>query len=91
MGLLSGMDYPIYHKMLSNALNAALLHAVNSRAAISTPEVYEAFSDGIKYGETREGHFPIEALKGKATKKAFHVTIYRMDQTGTYELTCYIL
>jgi len=84
------MEYPIYHATLSQALDAAINHAANSRASIAQSEVHEQFSEGLKYEETKQAHLSIVELKGKATKKYFHITIYRMS-SGTYELTCYIL
>lgn len=84
------MEYPIYHPHLSSAIDAAFNHAVNSRASISEDGLRALFDQGIGYGETKQGHCAIAQFKGKPTKKYFHATIYRMD-SGTYELTCYIL
>lgn len=85
------MEYPIYHPTLHQAIDAAFKHAVNSRAAIALVDLQDEFSQGVPYGETVQGHCVISELKGKPTKKFFHATIYRMSDTGTYELTCYIL
>ena len=83
--------YPIYHDLLTKALEAAKIEAFCQGAIIDRNELDEAYaSGGIPYGATREAHLPIEFLKGKNTKKHFHVSIYRMD-SGRYELTCYIL
>lgn len=83
--------YPIYHELLTLALQTAAAEAVCQGAIIDRNELDEAFATGgIPYGTTREAHLPIEFLKGKNTKKHFHVSIYRMD-SGRYELTCYIL
>jgi hypothetical protein len=83
--------YKIYHETLSSALFHAKVEAFASGAIINRDELDEAYSTGgVPYGTTREAHLPIEFLKSKATKKHFHVSIYRMD-SGRYELTCYIL
>lgn len=51
----------------------------------------EIFNAGpINYGQTRSHTFEISTLKGKPTRKGFHVTIYRME-SGRYELTTYVL
>lgn len=85
------LDLPIYHETLASALQTAELYAIGKKAIISRPALREEFATGgVPYGTTREGHVEIEFLKGKKTKKHFHVSIYRMD-SGRYELTCYIL
>ena len=84
------MEYPIYHETLSSALHAAIAHASNSRVNISQSEVFDIFEDAIGYECTKTGNLTISELKGKPTKKYFHIVIYRLS-SGRYELTCYIL
>lgn len=49
-----------------------------------------AFYGGVSYGQTVSKSFELVTLKGKATKKWAHISLYRMD-SGRYELTSYIL
>lgn len=53
-----------------------------------TQQIFDA--GHLAYGQTRNHNFELLTLKGKQTRKWFHVTIYRMDN-GRYELTSYIL
>lgn len=51
----------------------------------------QIFKDGhLAYGQTRGYNFEIFTLKGRPTRKWFHISIYRLD-SGRYELTTYIL
>lgn len=43
---------------------------------------------GIKYNETSKEHFEIDTIKGKKTKKWYHIIICRLD-SGRYELVSY--
>jgi hypothetical protein len=43
---------------------------------------------GIKYNEVRTEHFEIETIKGKKTRKYYHIIISRLDN-GRYELVSY--
>lgn len=53
--------------------------------------VNEIYDRGhVAYGTTHSFNFEIKTLKGKPTRKWFHVVIYRLD-SGRYELTTYIL
>jgi hypothetical protein len=45
--------------------------------------------DGIPYTQTKDCHAEVSKVKGKVTRKWFHVSIYRMD-SGRYELTLYL-
>jgi len=45
---------------------------------------------GIPYHQTSKEHFEIETIKGKKTKKWYHVIIIRLD-CGRYELVTYSL
>lgn len=44
----------------------------------------------VAYGQTLSANFEILTLKGKPTRKWYHIVIYRMDN-GSYELVTYIL
>ena len=44
----------------------------------------------VNYGQTLQASYEILTLKGKPTRKRFHISIYRMD-SGNYELTTYVL
>jgi hypothetical protein len=43
---------------------------------------------GIAYHQTSKEHFEIETIKGKKTKKWYHIIICRLD-SGRYELVSY--
>ena len=45
---------------------------------------------GIRYGETWKRTFPIERIRGRFTRMAYHVSIHRTEG-GRYELVAYIL
>ena len=77
--------------MMFEMLSDALDHAEKSLAAekIVLKESFRTrFERGINYGEKEESHTEIDTLKGKKTKKYFHVIISRLD-SGRYELICY--
>lgn len=44
----------------------------------------------VNYGCTVSRGYPIALLKGKNTRRYYHVVIYRLD-SGNYELTTYTL
>ena len=66
----------------------------NPGAAMRTEIYFHILSPfnngGLAYGTTKKAHYELESLKGKKTKKYFHVTIFRKEN-GRYEMTCYIL
>lgn len=77
---------------LSDALDAAEHQNKVGSDLILGEDFREAFAfGGVGYGETKQAHVPIESFRGKNTRKWFHVVIYRMSQTGTYELVAYKL
>ena len=45
----------------------------------------------IAYGEVRRVDVPIKSLKGKNTRKWFHIVIERFQHNGLFELVCYPL
>jgi len=83
-----------FHETLSSALNNALAYHAAEGVKMSEAEEYnlrEKFAfDGVKYEQTKQASGPIESIKGKATKKWLHISIYRMS-SGRYELTTYCL
>ena len=58
----------------------------------SKTQLWERYAfDGIRYGEVKTGDVEVAAIKGKKTRKWFHVTITRFDHNGFYEVVCYAL
>lgn len=47
--------------------------------------------DGVKYGEVKTADAEVATIKGKNTRRWFHVTITRFDHNGMYEVVCYAL
>jgi hypothetical protein len=44
----------------------------------------------LVYGQVQHHHFEVHTLKGKRTRKWFHVTVARLD-SGRYETVAYFL
>lgn len=80
----------MFHETLSKALEIGLSYATQNKAEIDATVIHEKFSSGMVYGETKEAHAEIATLKGKPTKKWFHLTVWR-DTSGRYEVNAYIL
>lgn len=78
----------IYHETLGQALQACKDYLTKEKAVSTELEDF-LHTGGIGYGQTWRGHFHLSSLKGKNTRKYFHVSIYRME-SGRYELTRYI-
>ena len=75
---------------LSEALDGIEKH-LEEKQIILGSDLREPFMyGGIPYGTHKEAHYPILTIKGKATRKYFHVTLTRMD-SGTYEPVFYAL
>lgn len=85
------MATALYYETLASAVTAAQEDA-QARAAVFTrpTDLWALAQDHLGYGETRSVNVELDTLKGKPTKKWFHVSIYRMD-SGRYELTTYVL
>lgn len=84
------MKYDTFHETLAGAVRHAIDSLVRRGIVLADNAIERAFeSGGVSYGHTVEAHGEIATLKGKATKKWAHVTIYRMD-SGRYELTVYV-
>jgi len=81
----------MYYETLSETLSAALVNLAKRKGELSDGvDFYEPFQyGGIPYATTKSASFPLKTLKGKATRKAFSVSIYRME-SGRYELTDYV-
>lgn len=81
---------PSFHQTLLSAIMAVEKN-LNDRQIVSAENWQESFSfGGVPYGTNKEVHFEIASIKGKATKKFGHVTIWRMD-SGNYEVNFYLL
>lgn len=82
----------IYFETLACAVNDAVIRAVNRGAAFLAADL-ERFCDqwngGVRYGETVTHTCALSSLKGRGTRKAMTVVIYRME-SGRYELTTYV-
>lgn len=85
-------DYEISHSQLAFALNEISLNLLKREIVLKDKDaIVSRFEfDGVPYGTTKEAHAEIETIKGKSTKKWFHVSIYRLE-SGRYELTIYVL
>jgi hypothetical protein len=83
----------IYFETFGEAIDGAI-GAIHARNGVLISSCYEASevmgAEPINYNQTRTFDFPIEFLKGKPTRKYYHVSIYRMP-SGRYELTTYVL
>lgn len=81
----------IYFERLDQIVDD-LFKTVARQQVVLAPEWVESFwqRGPVAYGETRAFNFEIATLKGKPTRKWFHISIYRLD-SGRYELTTYIL
>ncbi len=81
---------PSYHETLHAALAALTSHLIaNGIEADNADDVTSPYQfDGIPYGTSKESHFEIKFIKGKATRKWGHVTIWRSDK-GRYEINYY--
>lgn len=82
-----------YFDTLSDALRAAVGRQLLAGAVFDEQELSDwndKWNGGVSYGQTVTHICPVATLKGKPTRKAMTVVIYRMDKSGRYELTSYI-
>lgn len=80
-----------YHQTLQTALDAGIKYLQSQGVVFEEETIRDRFTfDGINYGQYKDGDAAISALKGKATKKWAHLTIWRRE-SGTYEVNAYIL
>lgn len=81
---------------LAETIAFADIAAAQSRAVIDNGDVVsgdwrtDLAAEALVYGQTRRFDFRLLSLKGRATRKCFHVTIYRTTE-GRYELNTYVL
>lgn len=81
----------MYYKRLDLALDATLANCEEMGVEVNASEVRTPFEQGgISYGEVQSVNVEINKLKGRNTRKWYHVVITRMD-SGNYELVNYIL
>lgn len=62
----------------------------NDASAVNEESMMEDLKQALPYGQTVRHSFDLEHYRGKGTRKALHVIIYRTD-SGRYELTHYYL
>ena len=75
---------------LGQALDGIEKHLAQKQIILGS-DLREPFMyGGIPYGTHKEAHYPIQTIKGKATKKYFHITLTRLD-SGRYEPVFYVL
>jgi hypothetical protein len=80
-----------YFETFAATVDGAMSAAADRQAVLAKPtEIWNLCQDALSYGQTRFGDFELESLKGRPTRKFFHVAIYRLE-TGRYELTAYVL
>ena len=85
------MNSPLF-ETLAAALDSAFAE-FKAKGAVLVDEqnMRDKFAiGGLSYGETKEAHGEIAALKGRKTKKYAHLTIYRKE-SGRYEVVAYVL
>ncbi len=81
----------IYFDTLAGSVDGAEAAAANARAIFARPtDLWNLVQDPLNYGQTRTADIELLSLKGKPTRKYFHVVLWRLD-SGRYELTTYIL
>ncbi len=71
------------YQTLSDAIEAAKAEAVASRVELLGDIEFEP----MQYDTTQRRSYPIETIRGKSTRKFFHVIITRLS--GPYELVAY--
>ena len=84
-----------YFETLGAAVLGAFAEAAVAKALFSTLSDKNAYElekleRPMTYGEVRTADFSIVQLRGRPTKKYFHVVITRLD-SGRYELVTYVL
>jgi hypothetical protein len=81
-----------FFETLSSAVQGAMDAAESARAVLGNADVAreEMEREPINYNTHRGWDFAIVELKGRKTRKYFHVVICRLD-CGRYELVTYVL
>jgi len=86
----------MFHQYLQQCIDSVLAGCLKAGAILEQDDNLQTALErhygigGVAYNEVKEGHFPIQSLKGKPTRKYLHVIVTRF-QTGTYEVVFYIL
>ena len=86
----------MFYPTLSAALDAALANLTARDGLLEgCGEQREILAEpfqfgGIPYGTNKSANYPLLSLKGKKTRKYYHVVLTRMG-TGSYELVEYVL
>ena len=76
---------------LSETLEVIAHEMDDSRVVLARPcEMFEAYSEPMKYNEVRNCNLEVATLKGKPTRKYAHIVIERLD-SGRYEPILYVL
>lgn len=81
-----------YAETLAGAADEAITRADEAQAILVDPGSArdEIGREPISYGQHRSFSFAIDTLKGRNTRKGFHVVITRLD-SGRYEIVAYVL
>ena len=80
-----------YHSTLSGAVDEIVYRLLRQGAVPADPNWRDTFSSLPLYrAQSHRTSFELASLRGKLTKKFFHVNLYRLD-SGRYELNTYIL
>lgn len=84
------IEYDVYHKTYSSAINDALDYAEKKGYTYDKEETYREIGMGPrKPDEGKTNRFTISLKKDdKEQKKALHIQVYGMKEK--YELNCYI-
>ena len=89
--ILAEASYPVIHDTIFSAFQTALAAARKQGYEVSDEEEFNKITTSRKpnAGQTMDYH--IELTKdGKPQRKLLHIQIYKMDQTGRFELNFYI-
>lgn len=78
----------MFYETLSDVLDVVDKQILEEKIVLECDYRSSYSTGGINYGETSRTHWEIVSIKGKKTRKYFHVIITRMDN-GKYELVSY--
>ena len=81
-----------FYETLGAVIDEIFGRAIDARAEFKdrNDEVLSALDNPVSYGQVRNYNFELGTIKGRPTRKWFHVVITRLD-SGRYELVTYIL
>ena len=83
----SKKGYETYHETFHSVVDE-IGEYLERNDVVSAEFSDKMFTGGISYGETEKWSFEIDSIKGKPTRRALQVQVYRMD-SGRYELNMY--